>query len=450
MALTIDPAAPLEKAPEPPSNPLAVKGAAAHADDKIGPPTPVQVGPRVTDPKVALRPAEEQSTTSEVFYTQHPGAIPPRLGVNPISEIERNRRDTVRADQLEKNVRFLADPGLAGRPTGSDGNSSVRKHLITQLKEMGLQPGFDDSFEQHVTDREGNHIATNVGGWILASEPNPQQEFVVLMAHHDHLVARENTIFPGADDNASSVAALLEVARVIQSSSVEKKRDLLILFPDKEEYGAPGSKYFLDTLQRPRSALKLAVAFELLANESIPGHVLVMGAETSRQTAALVQQTSAEPGAKPLAFSTPLVGDRSDYIWFRDANLPFMFITSGMHGRYHTPEDTADSLDYKKLAAVTRYIVGIALNVVQTTGAVAANGKIVDPQADLTALHAVADLFLQHPSLPDVLKNQLSELKRQLLFLLDHLKRRGELSSEQYSTIVILAQQLQRTLAATR
>ncbi|MCB1050739.1 MAG: M20/M25/M40 family metallo-hydrolase [Acidobacteria bacterium] len=155
--------------------------------------------------------------------------------------------------QLEAHVQYLASDSLKGRPYPSVQLDQAADYIVERFKEMGIQPLESGYFQK------GPDQLTNVVAWI----PGTQSEVIVLSAHYDHIGMAKSgpdLIFNGANDNASGVAVMLEVARILKARPTPKYTILFTAFSG-EEAGMLGSRYFVNhppiTLERIRFQLNL-------------------------------------------------------------------------------------------------------------------------------------------------------------------------------------------------
>ena len=177
---------------------------------------------------------------------------------------------SINRPSAEAIVGFLADDALQGREAGMIGSRVAARYLVSCLQEAGIAPLYDDSyyqpFEACAKERQqkgrwqvlpdsiaqlkqGTHRSlrmANVLGMIPGERTN---EYVVVGAHFDHLGIDEtlagDKIYNGADDNASGVSAVMQIARAFQTSGKKPLRNVIIAFWDGEEKGLLGSKYFM-------------------------------------------------------------------------------------------------------------------------------------------------------------------------------------------------------------
>ncbi len=225
----------------------------------------------------------------------------------------------------------------------------------------------------------------NVAGFIAGSDPRLREEAVVIGAHMDHLGRVGNVVYPGADDNASGVAALLEIARAFAASPGRPKRTLVFAFWTGEEEGKFGSGYWV---RHPLWPLKHTLAY---LNLDMIGHPWSMdeirklvadtGLPNGEQFLAQVKPADfAEPGvaewspelAEVLRRAGPAAGlalhlDRtdgknggSDYRDFARAGLPWVRFFGNFFPAYHEPGDTADQLDPAQVQRMARFCLATA------------------------------------------------------------------------------------------
>jgi len=290
------------------------------------------------------------------------------------------------AATLEADVRYLASEELAGRKVGTEGNRLGREYIVSRLKAAGIEPLFGDSFEQ-LTRPAAEPFARNVGGIWRAADPDA--EWVVLVGHHDHLGVKRGEAHLGADDNASAVALLLAIGDALGRVKPVLRRHVVLLFPDAEEppnfkTRRMGSTWFWNHPPMPLDRLRLAIVLDLMGGRANAGQtaaglgkaIYVLGAEADPSLSRLVASTEADDGAPALLMSLAMIEampyspggqySRSDYHGLRQiSDRPFLFLTAGRSPLYHTPKDTADSLDYDRMAHSLRFLSRLTIRAVE-------------------------------------------------------------------------------------
>ncbi len=267
---------------------------------------------------------------------------------------------------LERHVRYLASPDLAGRKPGTAGNRAAADYLVAQFQEAGLAalPSLPP-YRQPLASGLGDNIL----GVRYASGAGPHR-WIVLAAHFDHLGGH----YLGADDNASAVAILLETARALPPlashhvlfASFNAEEPPYIRTPDM------GSRYFVDHLLPEIGTpanVQAALIMDLMGGvhwAPLAQTIFVAGAEASPELYDRVKDSappsdstlSVRPIGMHLIEELPLVGQTafSDYDAFRNASVPYVFLSSGRTPRYHQPTDVPDTLHYERMAATVEWL----------------------------------------------------------------------------------------------
>lgn len=271
------------------------------------------------------------------------------------------RSDDARPQEarLRADVETLASPAFEGR-SGRGGEKTVR-HLVDAFRRLKLEPLFDGIYTQDIPDKEpGRILGRNVGARLVGSDPVLRDEWIILAAHFDHLGIRGGTLYPGADDNASGVAMMLEVARSFAQTPGAAKRSIMFIGFDLEEIGLYGSRYFVEHSPVPLKQIRLFITADMIGR-SLGGicepYVFVMGSEHAPALRPWIEQASKEKPVKVGMLGTDLMLlDRSDYGPFRARQVPYLFFSTGENPVYHTPEDKPETLNYPKLEAISRMI----------------------------------------------------------------------------------------------
>ena len=265
--------------------------------------------------------------------------------------------------RLKQHVVTLSSPEYEGR-RGAGGEKAA-DYIVREFREMGLAPLFGDGqFFQTIPGQGGKGaIGRNVGGLLRGSGPTLRDEWVIVSAHFDHLGTRGGQYYPGADDNASGVAMMLELARSFAKSGERPKRSLMFIGFDLEEIGLFGSRYFVEHSPIPIAKVALFVTADMIGR-SLGGvcepYVFVMGTEHAPALRPWLESAARGGTIKVgLLGSDLLLLNRSDYGPFRNKKVPYLFFTTGENPVYHTTKDTADTLNYAKLTAISRIIQSV-------------------------------------------------------------------------------------------
>ena len=204
--------------------------------------------------------------------------------------------------------------------------------------------------------------ASDVVGVVPGADPKLKDEVVIVSAHHDHLGLEGGVLHPGADDDASGTAGILETARLVRQA--KPKRTVLFLSVSGEENGLFGSEAFL---ANPPLALDRVVADLNLdmIGRGRPDELHVTPARVEGAVTTLTAEARriGEAQGFPLSCGAEAYWRRSDHYNFVKKGIPALFFFAGMHEDYHQPSDTPDKIDYAKLARVVRLARDLALSV---------------------------------------------------------------------------------------
>ena len=206
----------------------------------------------------------------------------------------------------------------------------------------------------------------------------PSAEKIMIGAHIDHLGYgkrgssradgdRSEELHPGADDNASGVAAIMEIAQFFadrkRSGKLKLKRDLIFAGWSGEEMGLFGSKHYVKNA-REKGEGKLYPATAAYLNVDMIGRLgdnplNVMATGSSKDWKAVLG--SLEGNLKTKVSPSPYLP--TDSTSFYTAGVPVIALFTGLHGEYHTPDDTADKIDFKGLARISHYLKALTTSV---------------------------------------------------------------------------------------
>ena len=202
--------------------------------------------------------------------------------------------------------------------------------------------------------------ARNVAGFLEGRDPVLKDEWIVVGAHHDHLGAfrgRGDTVFNGADDNASGTSGVLALARAFGRLAERPRRSIAFVTFSAEEKGLLGSRALVEQKLVPVERMVYMLNLDMIGRN--PGRdVRVYGDGYVRGLREVVQVANAEPRL-PLEFAGDDYGADSDHAPFCEADIPFTFLWTGDHADYHQLGDHADKLDYERMESVVRVAHGI-------------------------------------------------------------------------------------------
>ncbi len=215
-------------------------------------------------------------------------------------------------------------------------------------------------------------LTCNVAGLLEGADPALRGETVILCAHYDHLGVREGKTLPGADDNASGVAGLLELARMFGAGS-PPRRSLLFLAFGAEEAGLLGSYHYTARPLRPLATTRAVINLDMIGRDERPSaqteglveiaadtsnELNLVGIHASPDLAALIRRENAGIG---LRVSDKWDRDgvlnvlwRCDHFPFLLRGVPAVWFFNGFTPDYHTPADTPEKINYAKMEKIVR------------------------------------------------------------------------------------------------
>jgi hypothetical protein len=245
---------------------------------------------------------------------------------------------------LADHVGFLAAPGLAGRGLGSQGLVKAAAYIAERFQQAGLKPGGDaGGFFQKFSTPKGE--ASNVIGVLPGSKPELQGQSAILSAHYDHL----GDGHPGADDNASGVAVMLELAKVLASGE-KPQRTLVFIAFSAEESGLLGSKHYVEHPAFPLDKLMGVVNLDTVGRLG-DGRVSVFATGTASEWQHIFRGASFVTGVESRNIPDATL-QSSDHASFIAKGVPAVHLFTQAHADYHKPTDTADKVDAAGLVKV--------------------------------------------------------------------------------------------------
>lgn len=257
-------------------------------------------------------------------------------------------------EQLVRHVEVLTDSSLEGRGVGTDGANRAALYIANQFRTAGLQPIAGLYTQRWQEDREelGMISLTNVVGMIPGTNPALSDSPAIIGAHYDHVGIDETTgeMYPGADDNASGISILIELASKL-SSSYSPERPLIFVAFDGEESGLIGSTHFVNN---PPGAFATEKLFAMVNMDSVgrlEGRDLqVFGTDSAYEWPFVAQGIGFTIGVRSV-FPQETIAS-GDHVSFLNAGIPAIHLFSGTHLDYHQPSDTADKLDLAGMSDV--------------------------------------------------------------------------------------------------
>ncbi|HVG02954.1 MAG TPA: M28 family peptidase [Nitrospira sp.] len=238
------------------------------------------------------------------------------------------------------------------QPDTADVLSTLQQHINQSLEPQSRTTDATVAMRWTCTQRNG--AMHNVISMLPGLDPVHGRETVVIGAHRDHFGQQGGLVFPGADDNASGTAVLLEVARVLASSPAGFQRSIALVSFSGEEQGLLGSTFYV---AHPAVALPSTVAMLNVDHAGVGNGRFTVG------VTGLEKSTAEEAGRKSgLADRLDLFGffPGGDHVPFKEAGVPTITVVSGgLHPHFHQPSDRPDTVSPDILLAAARYVLAL-------------------------------------------------------------------------------------------
>ncbi|QTE24384.1 M28 family peptidase [Polaribacter cellanae] len=276
-------------------------------------------------------------------------------------------------NRMKEDVSFLASDALEGRQTGTEGEKKAAKYIAERFKELDLQPKGTQEYLQPFTFKpktnpheevkfDVNGDGTITGNNILGFIDNKAKNTIIIGAHYDHLgfggegsLYRDSikAIHNGADDNASGVAIMLNLASKLKKKNTNN--NYLFMAFSGEEMGLLGSNYFVKNPTIDTKNVAYMINMDMVGRLKKDSALAVYGTGTSpifkqvlkshNDNFKLIQQ---ESGIGP-----------SDHTSFYLADIPVLHFFTGQHEDYHKPGDDSEKLNYEGMYLIADYIFNL-------------------------------------------------------------------------------------------
>jgi len=284
------------------------------------------------------------------------------------------KTDYIPENKIKEDVSFLADDKLEGRQTGTEGEKKSADYIAQRFTDLGLESKGTDGYFQTFSFKpktdphqevsytvEGNDstiTATNV----IAFMDNNASNTVIIGAHFDHLGygaegslyrGEEKAIHNGADDNASGVAVMLNLASKLKNK--DKGNNYLFIAFSGEEMGLLGSNYFTKNATIDLSKANYMLNMDMVGRLKPDSTLVVYGVGTSP----LLKQVVNTSNTKFKIIEKESGTGPSDHTSFYNSDIPVLHFFTGQHEDYHKPSDDSEKLNYEGMEAISDYILEI-------------------------------------------------------------------------------------------
>lgn len=279
--------------------------------------------------------------------------------------------NTINESNIKKNIEILSSKELCGRGTGTNGAIMANKLIQEQLAQLKI-PYSVQNFKARGLD------AHNVIGYIESTKN--KNDIIVIGAHYDHLGGNNERFFPGADDNASGVAGVLEIAKALSLYKDQLNKTISIQFYSAEEMGLIGSSFYCKNPLLPLNGPDINKHIAMV-NLDMIGYLKNKYGEHDNCTTwkldkeyktfnnyrlTLDLKETVKNLSNKYPFATNISGYRpggSDHAPFYNQGVPVIFLHTGLHPYYHKPTDTPDKLNYTGIKNIAKLATEIILQI---------------------------------------------------------------------------------------
>ena len=276
-------------------------------------------------------------------------------------------------NKIQEDVVYLSDDKLQGRETGTEGEMLAAEYIASRFKAMGIDPKGTDNYFQEFTFKNNTNIhdenkfadeqndSTTTGRNVLGYINNNAENTIVIGAHYDHLGQGgagslhrgEQAIHNGADDNASGVAVMLNLAGKLKESNTNN--NYLFMAFSGEEIGLLGSNYFVKNATIPTDKINYMLNMDMVGRLKSDSTLAVYGVGTSP----ILKQTVTSTNTNFNLIQTESGVGPSDHTSFYLSDIPVLHFFTGQHEDYHKPGDDHEKLNYDGMEMISNYIYDI-------------------------------------------------------------------------------------------
>lgn len=320
----------------------------------------------------------------------------------------------VNETNLKKHISYLASDALKGRLAGSPEEKKAAQYLGEQFKKLGLKPyrgssysvPFTYSYKLNPKDSLNPEKVNIEANNVVAYLDNKAAKTIVIGAHYDHLGLNEHgnstkmnskgEIHNGADDNASGVSGVLELARMLSQNKTTEKANYIFALFSGEEDGLLGSKELVDVIKKQTSNVAAMINMDMIGRLNAAKDLQVGGTGTCPEFSKIVDRN------KPAGFHVTM--DESgtgptDHTSFYLKDIPVLNFFTGTHTDYHKPSDDEDKINYYGIKNILEYVFRCANEIANLDAVVftktKANAEKIRPKYKVTM--GVMPDYSEHP-----------------------------------------------------
>ena len=257
-----------------------------------------------------------------------------------------------------------------------DDKNDTPVFLVTPSLEKQLKEG-NATFQANIRVNKFKYPSVNVIAKAEGKDPKLKEEYVLFSAHHDHDGIGEpvkgDSIWNGADDNASVSVALIAIARAWEKQP--GKRSALFVWHGAEERGLMGSRYFIENPKVEAENIVAVLNGDMIGGND-PDSAALLGSIVPHKNSTELVNMAMSANNEFTKFKVDTSWDaedhpefwyyRSDHLPYAETNIPSIFFTTLLHPDYHTPDDEADKIDITKLTKMAKWMYATGWKVSET------------------------------------------------------------------------------------
>lgn len=273
--------------------------------------------------------------------------------------------------QIKNDIDYLASDELEGRETGTEGERLAAEYISKRMQTLGLEPMGEEDFIQqfefrpkknpHVDAVDSTADPITVSN-VLGLWNNNADNTIIIGAHYDHLghgifgslnAEKDSAIHNGADDNASGVALVLQLAERLKSMEQTKDNNYLFIAFSGEEIGLLGSNYFAKNPTIELEKVNYMINFDMVGRLDTAKGIAINGVGTSTNWKQHLE--AANWDNFKLIYGESGVGP-SDHTSFYLQDIPVLHFFTGQHSDYHKPSDDVEKINLKGIDQIAGFI----------------------------------------------------------------------------------------------
>ena len=271
---------------------------------------------------------------------------------------------------LKNHIAYLSSAALEGRAAGSEGERDAAEYLTHTLAAYGVDilSGTDGEIFGIRQESGDTLVSRNVIGYIQGYDPELRDRYIVIGARMDNIGTRDvnvdgetrTKIYCGANGNASGMAMLLELGRMLQTNSVLLKRSVLLIGFGASLEGNAGSWYFLNRAFKSVKNIDFMINLDILGEGSNAFYAFTSSNADVNDMVKEVN-SSLQPIVPEIVTREPLP---SDHRSFYAAEIPSVFFTTGVYPEYGSDRDTESVIQYEPMERELEYLYSFCVNAV--------------------------------------------------------------------------------------